>query len=248
MTKPPLTVAEIEKLSDDFEAATPAEIINWAVGQFSPHLAASSSFQTQSLPLLHLISTIDPGLPVFFLDTGFHFWETLIYREQLQRYFRITIQDLYPDPSWQPFLRRYGPDLVEQDPDLCCFIRKVQPMQKAVKGLRAWISGIRRDQTENRKHAKILEVERGGLLKVNPLLNWTREDVRNYASQHNLPAHPLYEKGYRSIGCKPCTVAINLGEDDRAGRWKGRGKTECGLHTEMFRQDAPPPVHIAASN
>lgn len=240
MTKPSLTLGEMEQLASEFETATPMEIVAWAVRQFSPHLAASSSFQTQSLPLLHIISQIDSGLPVLFLDTGFHFWETLIYREQLQRHFRITIQDLYPDPSWQLFLRRYGADLVEQDPDLCCFIRKVQPMQKAVKGLRAWITGIRRDQTANRSQAKILELDRDGLIKVNPLLNWTREDVNNYIRQHNLPAHPLYEKGYRSIGCKPCTVAINFGEDERAGRWKGRGKTECGLHTEMFRQDAPP--------
>ncbi len=234
-----LSQDEIEKRSLEFESASPQEIIEWAVNSFVNRIAVSSSFQTQSLPLLHMISQIKPETPILFLDTGYHFWETLIFREQLERDMGLTVQNLYPDSSWQPFFRRYGRDLIEQDPDLCCFVRKVQPMQKALKGLSAWISGIRRDQTAFRKNAKILEVERGGLIKVNPLLNWTKEDLKKYIEDHHLPAHPLLQKGYRSIGCKPCTIAIGLGEDERAGRWQGRGKIECGLHTELFNQDSP---------
>lgn len=109
-------------------------------------------------------------------------------------------------------------------------------MQKALKDMLAWITGIRRDQTSVRASAKILELQSDGLIKINPLLNWTRADVKRYMEEYHLPAHPLYEKGYRSIGCAPCTVAIGLDLDERAGRWAGRGKTECGLHTEMFQR------------
>jgi phosphoadenosine phosphosulfate reductase len=108
-------------------------------------------------------------------------------------------------------------------------------MQKALKDMQAWISGIRRDQTAARAHARILESQPDGLLKINPMLNWTAADVRRYMEENHLPAHPLFERGYRSVGCAPCTVAIGVGDDERAGRWAGRGKVECGLHTEMFR-------------
>jgi phosphoadenosine phosphosulfate reductase len=233
------TPQQIERLSTEMEKQTPQEIITWAVETFAPQIAVSSSFQTQSVPLLHMASQIDPEILVFFLDTGFHFWETLIFREQLQREFDLRIQNLYPDKQWRNFLERFGRGLYEHDPDLCCYIRKVQPMQKAMRTVRAWISGIRRDQTSNRSHAKILELEPHGLLKVNPLLNWTREDVQVYMRRFNLPAHPLLYKGYRSIGCKPCTRPVQAGEDERAGRWAGKSKTECGLHTEMFNQENP---------
>jgi phosphoadenosine phosphosulfate reductase len=230
---------ELDALALEMETQTPQQIITWAVETFAPQIAVSSSFQTQSVPLLHMVSRIDPEIVVFFLDTGFHFWETLMFREQLQRELGLRVQNLYVDGQWKNFLDRFGRNLYDQDPDLCCYLRKVQPMQKAMKTVRAWISGIRRDQTRNRSHAKILELERDGLVKVNPLLNWTREDVRAYMAEHHLPAHPLFEKGYRSIGCKPCTRAVRLDEDERAGRWSGKGKTECGLHTEMFNQDGP---------
>lgn len=231
--------AELDRLASGMESQTPQQIITWAVETFSPQIAVSSSFQTQSVPLLHMVSRIDPEMLIFFLDTGFHFWETLIFREQLQRELGLRIQNLYVDRQWKNFLDRFGRNLYDQDPDLCCYLRKVQPMQKAMTTVRAWISGIRRDQTSNRRSARILELERDGLVKINPLLNWTREDVRAYMKEHNLPAHPLLEKGYRSIGCKPCTRAVAQDEDERAGRWSGKGKTECGLHTEMFNQDGP---------
>ena len=230
---------ELDRLASEMESQTPQQIITWAVETFSPQIAVSSSFQTQSVPLLHMVSRIDPEMLIFFLDTGFHFWETLIFREQLQRELGLRIQNLYVDRQWKNFLDRFGRNLYDQDPDLCCYLRKVQPMQKAMTTVRAWISGIRRDQTANRRSARILELERDGLVKINPLLNWTREDVRAYMKEHDLPAHPLLEKGYRSIGCKPCTRAVAQDEDERAGRWSGKGKTECGLHTEMFNQDGP---------
>ena len=229
------TPLEIEKLSNDFERRTPQEILAWAIESFRPQIALSSSFQTQSVPLLHMVSQIKRDIPVYFLDTGYHFWETAIFREKLAAEWKINVLDLYRDSRWDGFVRQRTRSLPLEDPNLCCYIHKVQPMQAAMKGILAWISGIRRDQTAVRAKARILELQEDGLLKINPLLNWTKADVNRYAGEHNLPSHPLLDKGYRSVGCAPCTVAIGAGDDERAGRWAGREKVECGLHTEMFK-------------
>jgi len=231
------TPAEIETLSAEFETASPQEIIAWAVENFCPKLAMSSSFQSQSMPLLHMVKESYPDIRIFFLDTGMHFWDTLIFREHLEQIWQLNIVDLYPDANWRTFLRHFGQDLPETDPDLCCYIRKVQPMQKAMEGLSAWITGIRRDQTENRARAKILEYTRDGLLRIAPFLNWTGEQITNYIAENDLPRHPLPADQFPSVGCKPCTRPIQPGESTRAGRWSGRNKTECGLHTEMFNKD-----------
>ncbi|HAX68187.1 MAG TPA: phosphoadenylyl-sulfate reductase [Anaerolineales bacterium] len=229
-----LSVEEIRQLSEEFETKTPQEIIQWAVETFCPDLAMSSSFQTQSMPLLHMVTSIRRGMRVYFIDTGYHFWETLMFREQIAHEWELNVVDLYRNSRWDIFVRQHTRTLPFEDPNLCCYLHKVQPMQAALSGLKAWISGIRRDQTFERAHAKILELQSDGLLKVNPLLNWTKADVKRYAEEHNLPAHPLYRKGYRSVGCAPCTIAIGANDDERAGRWVGHGKSECGLHTTMF--------------
>ena len=229
------TPLEIEQLSNEFEAKTPQEIITWAVDNYWPQIALSSSFQTQSMPLLHMASQIRHDLLIFFLDTGYHFWETLIFREQIASEWQLNVLDMYRDTCWDVFARQHTRTLPLEDPNLCCFIHKVQPMQKAMKDMLAWISGIRRDQTSVRANARILELQEDGLLKINPLLNWTKKDVQRYTEENNLPSHPLLKNGYRSIGCSPCTIAIGLNEDERAGRWTGRSKIECGLHTDMFR-------------
>ena len=231
-----LTKEEIATLSNDFESKTPQEILTWAIDQFWPQIAMSSSFQTQSMPLLHMATQIRRDLLIFFLDTGYHFWETLIFRERIASKWKLNVLDLYRDSRWDVYARQHTRTLPMDDPDLCCFLHKVQPMQKALKDLNGWISGIRRDQTPTRARSNILELQEDGLLKINPMLNWTKADVANYIREHNLPTHPLLGKGYRSIGCSPCTLAVGLRDDERAGRWVGRGKTECGLHTEMFSQ------------
>lgn len=229
-----LSAYRIEKYSQEFETKTPQEIIAWAVDRFSPYLAMSSSFQTQSMPLLHMATRIHPEIPIFFIDTGYHLWETLMFREQLATAWNLKIVDLYRDSRWDVFVRQHARTLPLEDPNLCCYLHKVQPMQTALHGYKAWISGIRRDQTSVRAQAKFLELQEDGLLKINPLLNWTKADVNRYIGENNLPKHPLYEKGYRSVGCAPCTIAIGVTDDERAGRWVGRGKVECGLHTDMF--------------
>ena len=226
---------EIERLSNEFETKTPQQILEWAVDTFWPQLVLSSSFQTQSMPLLHMASRIRRDILVFFLDTGYHFWETQIFRERIASEWQLNVLDLYRDTRWDDFARQHTRTLPVEDPNLCCFLHKVQPMQKALKDMLAWISGIRRDQTSVRAHAKILELQDDGLLKINPMLNWTKADVTRYAQENNLPSHPLFDKGYRSLGCAPCTVAIGVNDDERAGRWTGRGKIECGLHTDMFK-------------
>jgi phosphoadenosine phosphosulfate reductase len=226
---------EIESLSQEFETKTPQQIIQWAVDTFWPEVALSSSFQSQSVPLLHMASLIRHDILIFFLDTGYHFWETLMFQEQLASHWQLNVLSLYREARWDEFVRERIRSLPVEDPNLCCFIHKVQPMQRALQDMKAWITGIRRDQTTVRANAKILELQDDGLLKINPLLNWTKEDVRRYSKEHRLPAHPLYQRGYRSIGCSPCTVAIGLNDDERAGRWAGRSKLECGLHTSMFQ-------------
>lgn len=227
---------QIAALSEEFESKTPQEILTWAIDTFWPQIAMSSSFQTQSMPLLHMATRIRRDLLIFFLDTGYHFWDTLTFREKIASEWKLNVLDLYRDSRWNVFARQNTRTLPVEDPDLCCYLHKVQPMQKALKDMQAWISGIRRDQTVVRARAQILELQDDGLLKVNPLLNWTKADVEAYAREHDLPEHILSKVGFRSIGCAPCTVAIGLNADERSGRWVGRGKTECGLHTDMFRK------------
>jgi phosphoadenosine phosphosulfate reductase len=228
---------DIERLSQESETKTPQEIIAWAVETFWPGIVLSSSFQTQSLPLLHIATRIKPDLPIFFLDTGYHFWETLMFCEELIDKWKLNVVVLRRDSRWDVLVRQNMRALPLEDPNLCCYIHKVLPMQKAMRDKLAWISGIRRDQTTERAGAQILEIQRDGLLKINPLLNWTKQDVQAYMKENDLPAHPLYQKGYRSVGCAPCTVAIGVNDDERAGRWAGRHKTECGLHTVLFERD-----------
>jgi len=231
-----LTPLEVEELSNEFETKTPQEIITWAIDAFWPQIAMSSSFQTQSVPLLHMVSKINRNLLIYFLDTGYHFWETSIFREKLASEWQLNVLDLNRDTRWDVFAKQQTRTLPLEDPNLCCYIHKVQPLQIAMQDMLAWLSGIRRDQTSVRAKAKILELQEDGLLKVNPLLNWTKADVKRYSDENNLPSHPLLEKGYRSVGCAPCTVAIGVNDDERAGRWQGRGKTECGLHTDTFNK------------
>ncbi len=169
-----LSVQEIERLSLAFETKTPQEIIQWAVSEFWPEIAMSSSFQTQSMPLLHMVTSLKRGIPVFFIDTGYHFWETLMFREKIASEWKINVIDLYRDTRWDVFAKQNTRTLPLEDPNLCCYLHKVQPMQKALQGVKAWVSGIRRDQTFERAGAQILELQKDGLVKINPLLNWTQ--------------------------------------------------------------------------
>jgi phosphoadenosine phosphosulfate reductase len=217
-----------------FEQWTPHKILQWAVETFGDGLAMTSSFQQQSLTLLHIVSTVAPQLPIFFLDTGYHFKETLAFKALVAEQLGLNVRDIRPAMSRKEQEARHGPDLPHTNPDLCCYINKVLPLQEAMKGYRAWITGIRRDQSPARANAPIVDIRQDGIVKIAPLATWTRDDVKRYMDFHQLPRHPLYDKGYKSIGCAPCTRPVREGEDERAGRWAGKQKTECGLHT-VFR-------------
>ncbi len=222
-------------LVPEMEDWSAEEIVAWAVREFGDGAGMSCSFQSQSLPLLHIVSRVAPGLPVIFLDTGFHFPETLEFRDRLVREWGLNLRVYRAAGGRDEFLRRHGPDLYRRDPDLCCFVNKVEPMQRAMAGLRAWISGIRRDQSPERETVKVVERTAQGVVRLHPMARWTGRDVWRYIHEHDLPDHPLTAAGYLSVGCAPCTRPVALGEGERAGRWSGMGKTECGLHT-LLRQ------------
>jgi len=189
-----------------------------------------SSFGTDSAVLLHLLSRIDQNIPVQFLDTKRHFGETLRYRDQLVQHLGLSnVTTLFPKAD---LLTEKDPEdmLFHTDNNLCCYIRKVEPLERALSGYDAWISGRKRHQALTREDLPLVELESNGRIKLNPLAAWTHEDIENYFTDFALPHHPLEEDGYLSIGCMPCTDRVKPGEDRRAGRWKGLSKTECGIH------------------
>ncbi|MCB9140029.1 MAG: phosphoadenylyl-sulfate reductase [Caldilineaceae bacterium] len=223
-------------MNQEFETATPQTILQWAWKTFPSDMAATSSFQTQSMPLLHMISLVAPDLPIFFLDTTFHFPETLFFRDRLMREWGLNVRSLTAEQRLAHSQDNYG-QLYRTDPDRCCYINKVAPLARAKEGLAAWITGIRRDQTEARRHTPIVSRDKNGQVKICPMATWTEQDVWRYINQHDLPVHPLLSQGYMSIGCAPCTRPVHAGEESRSGRWADRAKTECGLHVELPVED-----------
>lgn len=223
-----------------FETTPPAEILRWVTDTFAPDAVLTMSFQHEGVVIAHMLRDIAPDTPILFIDTGYHFPETLAYRDELVEKFGLPIQNLTSTMPRPEFIAKYGDDLHQRDPDLCCKINKVEPLQLALRGVRAWINGRRRDQAGTRTGMKIAErLKRadGEIVKVNPLANWNAKDTYEYMMRFDIPTHPLFEQGYASIGCAPCTRPILAGEDERAGRWAGSGKTECGLHTFMEPAD-----------
>lgn len=214
----------------DLENASPAAIIYWAAKRFGGRLAITSSFQTQSLPLLHMVSMICPNVPVFFLDTGFHFEETYVYRDELVRRLGINVVNLQPLAGLEETREKYH-DLYKSNPQMCCYMHKVEPLERALASCGAWISGIRRDQTKQRSNVKVVD-HVDGRYKICPMVRVSHLDVDRYIEKYDLPRHPLYGDGFKSIGCKPCTQKVGVGDDYRSGRWPGLGKTECGLHLD----------------
>jgi phosphoadenosine phosphosulfate reductase len=230
---------DIDAINDRLAGAPPEEALRWAAGTFGDEVVASSSFQTQSLPLLHMVARTCPGLPVLFLDTGFHFPETIAFRDQVVAQLGLNLRVLHCRIERDAFMRCYG-TLYRSDPDLCCYLNKVEPLARALAGKKAWIAGIRRDQSDARSAVRV--VEQGGDLvyKISPLAAWTAAQVDDYVRRHGLPVHPLTRAGYASIGCRPCTRPVAPGADARAGRWADSGKTECGIHEDYWRRRGEP--------
>jgi len=232
-----MKIEDIIKHSDELREKSPQEILKWTFKQFGDAVGISSSFGPASGTLLHMANKIKPGVKIIFIDTFYHFPETLEYKEKLEKLLRlniITYRSRMPRPE---FVAKYTDKLYEKNPDKCCQINKVEPMKEALEGLKAWVTGLRRNQAETREKTRVLEKYQEGIVKVNPIVDWTSKMVYDYMKEHKIPLHPLFEKGYTSIGCWPCTRPIFGDEDERAGRWANKAKVECGLHTFMEQQD-----------
>ncbi len=213
------------------EAATPKERLTFAVELFGDKLLFTSSFGAGSGVLLHLWSEVARKLPVVFLDTGFLFDETLAYKERIASELGLTIETVCPAVSTADFVIEHGADIYLKNPDFCCATNKVAPLEPYKKRALGWVSGLRRDQSRERGATPVLLPTDDGLVKVHPLATMTALDAERYMVEHRIPEHPMKARRYLSIGCAPCTSAVPEGGDERAGRWAGTGKTECGLHT-----------------
>ncbi len=219
-----------QALNDELRAASPVEIIRRAYEMYGNKLALVSSFGAESAVLLHLAAQVSKAIPVLFLDTGMLFGQTLDYRKSLSAQLGLTdVRDLRPRFA---DLATHDPDanLWKTSTDACCEIRKVVPLDLALEDFDAWMTGRKRFHGGDRLRLPVVE-ETDRHLKFNPLANWSKEDLDAYVAEHDLPAHPLVAAGFPSIGCWPCTKAVEAGADVRAGRWQGQEKTECGIHT-----------------
>lgn len=227
-----VSVDEIQAVAERLEAALPPEILSWVFATFEPEsVALACSFGAEDVALAHLVSEVHPGARVFYLDTDVLFPETYATRDRLAAALPLRFERVAPKLSLEEQAARHGEGLWGREPDRCCHIRKVEPLQRVLSGLAAWITGIRRDQAPARHNARVVEWDQKfGLVKVNPLVRWTWEEVWGYIKAYEVPYNPLHEQGYPSIGCVHCTRQVQPGEDPRAGRWSGLGKTECGLH------------------
>jgi phosphoadenosine phosphosulfate reductase len=231
----PLQLEKLQDLNNQFESATPQEILRWAITTYGDKLTMATAFGLEGCCLLDMIAKIrdEVGIvpDIFNLETGYQFPQTLSLRERLQQRYNIAIRLVQPEETVQQMEARFGGPIYGTNPDQCCHIRKVVPQGKAIQGFDAWISAIRRDQTPERATAAIVGPDpRYDLVKINPLANWTKQQVADYIEANHVPTNPLHEQGFRSIGCWPCTRPVAEHEDDRAGRWAGSVKRECGLH------------------
>lgn len=225
-------MAELAEHSARLESATPAEIIAWAAENYQPKLGMATAFGPEGCVILHYLAQIDPSTYVFNLDTGYQFKETLELRDRIAERYGIEVELLRPELTVAQYEAANGGPVYRTDPDRCCAERKLSVLKAASRKLDAWMSGIRRDQSSDRARAQIVGWDRKfGLVKISPLANWTKKDVWKLIVDENIPYNPLHDQGYTSIGCWPCTRAVLAGEDERAGRWSGSGKKECGLHT-----------------
>lgn len=226
-----LSEFEIGQLSHHFENRSVEEVLEWAVACFAPRLVMTSSFGAEGLVLIDKLSRLRPDLPVIYLDTGFHFPETEKLKEQVRARFNLNLIEQRAALTVEEQAAVYGDRLYERDPDLCCRLRKVEPLAEALKGYEAWLAALRRDQSPSRAGIGIIEWNaRHKLVKINPLARWTRRQVWDYVIRHELPYNPLYDEGYASIGCAPCTRRVTAGAHERSGRWDGVVKLECGMH------------------
>ena len=221
--------------------ATPQEVLRWAVKHFHPKLLMATAFGAEGCCIIHMLSVIEPGVTFINLETGYQFPETLELRERIKERYGIEVEYVRAESSVAEYEVEHGGPLYELRPDQCCHDRKIVPLTRALAQHepRAWISAIRKDQTTDRSVAGVVQWDaKFQLVKVNPLLNWTKGQVWKFVLDNGVPYNPLHDRGYPSIGCWPCTNAVVSGDDDRAGRWAGKKKKECGLHVIEIKDGA----------
>lgn len=237
-----ISADEIAVLNERYRDQSPEALLGWAWKTFGDRAAIGTSFQGAGLVIMHLCRARGFHFPIFTLDTGLLFPETVALRKRLEEFLGVRIEALTPDLSVEAQAAAHGDELWKRDPDLCCTLRKVLPLGDKLRTLDVWITGLRRQQSDARGSVDVIELytvdEDSGrsIFKLNPLAHWTREAVWEYLRRHAVPYNPLHDQGYRSIGCRPCTTKTSEGADERAGRWTGFGKTECGIHTFMARK------------
>jgi phosphoadenosine phosphosulfate reductase len=232
-----ISPAEVHALALEFETSGVEDILAWAWDRFGPRAAIGTSYQGAGLVMIHKAVQAGLPLPVFTLDTGLLFPETIELKRRLENFFEIKIESVSPEQTPEEQAAEHGPELWNRAPDLCCTMRKVLPLQKKLDQLSVWITGLRRQQSDTRQRTQIIELYHFDvlrdryILKLNPMANWTREAVWDYIKANEIPYNPLHDRGYRSIGCWPCTRAIGQEANERSGRWTGFDKSECGIHT-----------------
>jgi len=221
-------------ISREFEGASPQAILRWAIEEFAPEVALATGFGAEGCVLVSMLSAVAPisqSMRIFYLDTDLLFPETYALRDQLEGRYGVHFERRATSLSVRDQAAQYGERLWEREPDLCCRLRKVEPLREMLTGLRAWITAIRRDQSAERRHTGLVEWDpKFGLIKINPLAAWSTRDLWNYIAKHDVPYNPLHDQGYPSIGCVSCTTPVQIGEAPRAGRWRGIAKSECGIH------------------
>lgn len=223
--------AAVEDMALLLEGAQPPDVLRWSYDKFGPDVAMATGFGLEGCVLISMLAEIGCDIRLFYLDTDLLFPETYALRDTLESRYGVRFERRATSLSLDQQAKLYGDKLWERQPDECCRLRKVEPLRQMLSGLRAWITGIRRDQSAARASAGVVEQDRKfGLIKINPLVNWSAKDVSEYAKRNDVPHNPLIDQGYVSIGCRPCTTIVQIGEDSRAGRWRGHNKTECGIH------------------
>jgi len=229
----PDVLAELAEQSGRLESATPEEILTWAVDRYGDKFSMATAFGPEGMTIIAMLAKISPKTWVFNLDTGYQFKETLALRDKVAEQYGIEVEMLKPELTVFEYEKLHGGPLYEKNPNQCCGDRKLAVLRNAASGMHAWASAIRRDQSPDRSVAPIVGWDKKfHLVKISPLANWTKKHVWDRIVKEKIPYNPLHDAGYTSIGCWPCTRAVQFGEDDRSGRWSGTGKTECGLHTQ----------------
>ncbi|WP_405477457.1 phosphoadenylyl-sulfate reductase [Streptomyces sp. NBC_00009] len=218
-----------ERAGRELEDASALEILTWAVDTFGKRFCVTSSME--DAVVAHLASRARPGVDVVFLDTGYHFEETIGTRDAVEAVMDVNVITLTPRQTVAEQDAEFGPKLHDRDPDLCCAMRKVKPLEDGLSSYTAWATGLRRDESPTRANTPVVSWdEKRRKVKVSPIARWTQDDVEAYVAEHGVLTNPLLMDGYGSVGCAPCTRRLLEGEDARAGRWAGRNKTECGIH------------------